>query len=301
MNMKQLKYIMVLAAERSFSVAAERLKISQPSLSQYVKKIEKQIGVELFERVNGEVRLTSAGESYVEYAKKILDLERQMQSSLIDISNFKAGSVIIGTSPYMAASMMPQIACEFNTLYPGMFIKIREGTTIELMEALEQGEYDMCLTLLPVNDRIFEWEKIYSEEMVLAVPSTFEQLDCIIDNKHHYPTINIKQMDKLPFVKLTESQYMQQQLENIVIDYELEIETAAIVKSLEAQIAMVKAGVGVALVPSGMKRFCDAGGVDFYSFRQELPKRDVVIVWRKEIKPSKVMSELINIAQNITW
>ena len=78
MNMKQLKYVLVLAHEGSFSLAADTLGISQPSISQYIKKIEKEQGVELFDRTSGDVRITDAGRIYIEDGRKILDLEKQM-------------------------------------------------------------------------------------------------------------------------------------------------------------------------------------------------------------------------------
>ena len=83
MNARQFRYILVLAAEGSFSKAAKVLNISQPSLSQYVKKIEKQCGLSLFERTNNEVRLTDAGRVYIEAGRKILDIEHQMEGQFL--------------------------------------------------------------------------------------------------------------------------------------------------------------------------------------------------------------------------
>ena len=105
-------------------------------------------------------------------------------------------------------------------------------------------------------------------------------------------------------VMLTESQYMQKQLINLATENDLTIYPAAIVKSLEAQIEMVKAGIGMALVPSGIERFCNKGEtkeVTFYSFTQELPKREVVVMWRKERSLSRVATELKNLISSIKW
>ncbi len=86
MNTKQLKYVLTLVREGTFSRAAEVLNITQPSLSQYIKKIEKEIGLELFDRANGDIRLTDAGRVYVEAGRKILDLEHQMENSFTDLA-----------------------------------------------------------------------------------------------------------------------------------------------------------------------------------------------------------------------
>ena len=173
MNTKQFQYVLTLAQEGSLSKAADTLNITQPSLSQYIKKIEKQIGLELFDRTNGDVRLTDAGRVYIDTGRKILDLEHQMENNFTDLSSYKTGSLIIGAAPYLAASMLPTIARLFQSLHPGMHLVIREGTTAELVEGMEHGGYDLALTLLPIDDRLFSWEKVMEEELVLAVPGSY--------------------------------------------------------------------------------------------------------------------------------
>lgn len=92
MNMKQFRYVLILADKGSFSKVAEGLNVSQPSLSQYIKRIEHDLGVILFDRTGGNVRLTDAGRVYIEAGKKILDTERQMQKQFSDLTANQAGS-----------------------------------------------------------------------------------------------------------------------------------------------------------------------------------------------------------------
>ena len=301
MNTKQLKYVLVLAREGTFSRAAEELNITQPSLSQYIKKIENEIGLELFDRTNGDVRLTDAGRVYVEAGRKILDLEHQMEVSFSDIAAYKTGSLIIGAAPYRTASMMPEIACAFKDIHPGMHLVVREGTTAELAEGMEHGEYDLCLTLLPLDGRLFTWEKVVEEELILAVPASMPLLDANEMPDRKYPGVNAEVLNHQNMVMLTDAQYMQKQLINLVAEYHLTIQTAAVVKSLEAQIAMVRAGIGMALMPSGIERFCVPSEVTFYSFTQSLPKRELVVMWRKDRKLSKAAEELKDIIRGIAW
>ena len=301
MNTKQLQYVITLAHEGSFSKAADTLNISQPSLSQYIKKIEKQIGLSLFDRTNGDVRLTDAGRVYIEAGRRILSIEHQLENSFTDLQSNKTGSLIIGAAPYRAASMLPTIAKSFQNVHIGMHLVIREGTTAELVEGMEHGEYDLALTLLPIDERIFVWEKVMEEELVLAVPSSYSPLPATHLPDRKFPAIQMEELNRKPLVMLTETQYMQKQLNNFVIDYKIKPTTAAIVKSLEAQIEFVKAGVGMALVPSGIERFCIDSSVAFYSFIPELPKREVVVMWRKDRKLSKVAEELVSVIHSIEW
>lgn len=295
MNTKQLEYVLVLADKGSFARAADTLGISQPSLSQYVKKIEKQVGMELFDRTGGEVRLTDAGRVYVEAGKKILDLEHQMQNQFSDIALHKTGSVIVGTSPYRSAAMMPRIVKEYQSIHPGMHVIVEEMTSLELTAAAEHGKFDLCLTLLPVDERIFTWEKVAEEELILAVPSSFNTLQSEVVPGRKYPAIDAEQIDGSKFIMITESQVMQRTLDNLCSDFDISIGKAAVVKSLQAQIAMVRAGVGMAIVPTGIETFCSNNEITFYSFKQDLPKREVVAMWRKDRTLSQATRTLLDI------
>ena len=301
MNLKQFKYVLVLASEGSFAKAADVLNISQPSLSQYVKKIEQQLGVELFDRSGGMVRLTDAGRVYIDAGQKILDLEHQMHNQFHDLAEHKTGSVIVGTSPYRSAAMMPVIAKKFQERYPGMHLIVEEMTSLELLVAAEHGQFDLCLTMLPIDERIFSYEKIAEEELILAVPGTFPLIKAERMPERKYPAIEASAIDQQPFIMITETQMMQQALERIAIDYQLTFKKAAVVKSLEAQIAMVRAGVGMALLPAGIERFCAPDEVRFYSFKQLLPKREVAAVWRGDRKLNQVTRELLQLMKAISW
>lgn len=301
MNTKQFQYVLTLAQEGSFSKAADSLNISQPSLSQYIKKIEREVGLELFDRTNGNVRITDAGLVYIKTARQILDLEHQMEMSLSEIRGYKNGSVIIGAAPYRAAVMMPSIVSSFQSLYPGIHLIVREGTTAELAEGMEDGEYDMALSLLPLDSNLFNWEKIVEEELILAVPASEARFEAKTIMTRKFPVVDATILNDKSMVMLTETQYMQKQLKNILIDKKISIKTAVVVKSLEAQIEMVKAGVGMALVPSGIERFCKPDEVVFYSFSNTLPKREVVVFWRKDRKLSKIAEELKKVIHSIKW
>lgn len=301
MNAKQFKYVITLAREGSFSKAADTLNITQPSLSQYIKKIETELGLELFDRSNGDVRITDAGRIYIDAGQRILDIEHQMENAFTDISAARLGSLIIGAAPYRASSMMPIVAASFQKLYPGVHLVVREGTTAELSEGMEHGEYDLALTLLPVNERLFSYEKVVEEELILAVPAGMPRFQTVTVPARRYPAVEASVLDGQGLVMLTDTQFMQKQLENLLLDNGLTAHPAAVVKSLQAQIEMVKAGVGMALVPSGIELFCRDAGVRFYSFIDPLPRREVVVMWRKDSKLSNAALALKNVICSTRW
>ena len=301
MNTKQFQYVLTLAHEGSFSKAADVLNITQPSLSQYVKKIEKEIGTELFTRTNGDVRITDAGRIYIEAGRRILDIEHQMENAFNDIAECKMGSLIVGTSPYRSASMMPLIASKFKELHPNMYLVIREATTAELLDGMEQGEFDLAVTLLPVDEKRFCHEDLVEEEIVLAVPAAWDRLPAEECSGRRYPAVNTAVLREHPLVMLTETQYMQKQLDDLLYDGSVQAAPAVVVKSLQAQIEMVMSGVGMAVVPSGVGRFCRDGSVVFYSFSDQLLKRKPAVIWRKGVRLSETAKELISVIKTIQW
>lgn len=301
MNLKQLKYVITVTEFGSFSKAADVLNISQPSLSQYIKKIEEQIGVELFERSGGNVRVTDAGKIYIDIGRKILDLENQMQNQLMDVSKCKRGTLTIGTSPFRSASFMPEVAALFREKYPGIQLLIREMETRDLLESAERGEFDLCVTNLPVDSRIFNVENITNEEIVVAVKRGCE-LDDDLRKKskqvkqNAFPTIDVGLLNHQQFVMLTENQFMQTMINNISYEYNLQVQTSVVVKSIEAQIKMVSKGLGVAFVPSGVKNIADSEKISYYSVAQELPERTLGLIYSKDkylSEPVKSMIELL--------
>ena len=303
MNMKQFKYVLVLADVGSFSRAADELNISQPSLSQYIKKIELQLGVELFNRTNGTVRLTDAGKVYIEVGKRILDLENQMQHRFSDLVEHKSGSITVGTTPFRSVTLMPTVLAKFKEIYPGIHIIIDEQETNVLKEAEEKGEFDLCVLTLPVDEKKFAYELIMEEEVVIAIPKDSELNDIL---KRHvikkdgckYEAIDFRLLEGQEFVMITESQIMQRTLNNLCLDSGIEVKTAAVVKSLESQIEMVRKGVGIALVPTGVCKV-DDGKVSYYSLLQEVQRRKVVVVYRKEQYLSAVEKDLIDVMKSL--
>jgi DNA-binding transcriptional LysR family regulator len=295
-NFKQFSYATVLAREGSFSRAAEVLGISQPSLSQYIKKMEAEAGQALFERLNGDVQPTEAGVIYLHTARRVLEAERQMEIALSDLKEYRTGSLTIGTAPYRAASFMPKIALAFQSLHPGMHLAVHEGTTDELAEGLSRGEYDLALTIKPADPAPFEWEIAFEEELLLAVPASLEPIPASPMPGRKYPAADPRDLSGKRAVMLTEGQYMQKRLRKLESEYRLSLKPAAVVKNLIAQIEMVRSGIGMALVPSGIERFCRASEVSFYSLKEPQMRRTVVVLWNKDrplSRPARELKDLI--------
>ncbi|MEN6314888.1 MAG: LysR family transcriptional regulator, partial [Clostridiaceae bacterium] len=163
MDFRQLHYMLKVAEEKSFSKAAKKLYISQPSLSQYISNVEQQLGVRLFDRTTNPLTLTYAGELYEETAKNILYLKDQLLSQMDDIANLQRGHITIGISPFRSTYFLPTILPLFKKNYPGIDVSLAEGTMAELLELAINGATDFSIMTLPIPGELMSYDPIMTE------------------------------------------------------------------------------------------------------------------------------------------
>jgi DNA-binding transcriptional LysR family regulator len=303
MNLKQLKYVLVLSREGSFSRAAEVLGISQPSLSQYIKNIEAQVGASLFLRENGEVRLTDAGRVYIDVGEQILGLEKQMEMRLGDLAAFQGGTVTIGISPYRSVHLMPRVLREFDRLYPDMRLVVRECSGGDLIEGAERGEFDLCVIALPVDDKRFHIEVVQREEVLIAVgrdTPLYQTLSAAATEKEgkRYPAVDIRQVERQPFAMLRAGMPMRTVTDELLQRYGVEVKEKIEVSSNEALLSIVESGVCAAFIPSGLLSR-ENPDVAIFSIAQPAAFRDVAVIYRKHGYLSRPAQDIISILRGL--
>lgn len=305
MNMKQLRYALILHNTGSFSQAAEILGISQPSLSQYIHKIEKDLGVILFERTGTDIRLTDAGKIYLDAGRKILELERQMQHQFSELQGNRSGSVVLGISPHRCFCIAPKLVKQFREAYPGMHLVLEERSGQDLIASAQRGEFDLCLTVLPVNEQLFSYEHVMKEEAVIAVPNGTDlcrklQASAVSVNNRKYPAVDIHMIDGSDFAFLGEGMPMQIILDNVCRKYNLHLRKVVDCRSLEALEAMVSEGICSALIPSYLTGYkIGHSDVTCFSLHQEISTREIVAIYRKGQHLSKPVLDLIKILKTL--
>lgn len=145
MNDKDLIYIRTIADEGGISQASKKLFISQPSLSQSLKRIESSLGVSLFKRTPRGLALTQEGEEYYRMAGKILSIYSSFENEIQNIKELKSGSVAVGATPHRAPILFPEFLAEFHLKYPGINVSVVEASTSELEELLLCGKLDLAI------------------------------------------------------------------------------------------------------------------------------------------------------------
>src|SRR5690606_30847273 len=139
MEFRQLSYAVQIYQEKNFSRAAEKLHIAQPSLSQQLAKLERELGVPLFHRTTNAVEPTHAGEVFVGKAQVMLDLVEQLRNEMNDISNLRKGKLVLGTLPITGSHILPLVLPAFAGRHPGIEISLVEDTTANLEQLTAAG------------------------------------------------------------------------------------------------------------------------------------------------------------------
>lgn len=150
MQFQQLQYFVAVAETRHFTRAAEIVHVAQPSLSQQIKSLERELGAELFSRARGNITLTDAGEALLPLARRILEDAETAHHEVGEIAQLRRGRVRLGATPSLCTGLLPDVLRTYHDRYPGIQLMIEEGGSHDLVRELARGALDLALVVLPL-------------------------------------------------------------------------------------------------------------------------------------------------------
>lgn len=171
MELRQLRYFVAVAEERSFGRAARRLRLSQPPLSMQIKGLEEELGVKLLERSTRRVALTDAGRAFLEKAREILDGVEEARAEAGGADAGLRGRLEVGFISSATLSLLPQAIRLFRERFAGVELELKELTSAQQVEALYEGEILAGLVRLPLRAAGIRFEPVLEEPLVVALPS----------------------------------------------------------------------------------------------------------------------------------
>lgn len=150
MQFQQLQYFVAVAETRHFTRAAELVHVAQPSLSQQIKALERELGADLFRRARGNITLTDAGEALLPLARRILADTDTARHEVQELVQLRRGRVRLGATPSLCTGLLPDVLRAFHDRYPGIRLLIEEGGSHDLVRQLARGALDLALVVLPL-------------------------------------------------------------------------------------------------------------------------------------------------------
>ena len=275
------KYIAAIAEHRSISKAAHAMHVSQPALSQRLKRMEAKLGTELFERTTASLRPTAAGEVVVRYAQRAVAAENSMQREVYSMLNHQRRRLRIGIAMPRANALLAQPIVEFYESFHNCTVELRQVATLEqLHELFLRGEMDFALfTPIAPDPEFYDLEVLCRERLVVVAAQDLgaPQLKNLTSDR-----LSIRQLEGVPFVLPTCGIYFDPIISHLIDASHTQLDI--VMRDCEAELALslVEDGLGVTIVPStyivgraSLRTFeladIDAGNVLRYIRRHDAP------------------------------
>ena len=278
MNSRQLQYAIELAEVRNFSLLAEKLNITQPTLSKQILNLEEDLGVKLFDRATTPLTLTPAGEFFISQAQELLYKEDQILHAMGRFRSGEEGRLVIGISPFRCTYLIPDIVKKIRDRFPFVRVVLHEAGSDILRKEASDGKFDFAIVNLPVDDSVLEITPIVRDTLVLAVPKELCSLLPASCNNE----LEISSISSLPFVVVGKNQEMRHLFDKLCASANFKPRIAAEVVGLNSAWSLANAGVGAALLRLQFVSQANCGeNLSFYTLKGAISQGQPVIIRRR--------------------
>lgn len=307
------KYVYAVYKEQSFTRAARRLFISQPSLSAAIKNIENAVGAPLFERCGGKIELTEIGTEYILAAEQIMSAENDFKRKINDIYNLEMGKLTVGGTNYLSSYVLPRIITKFSSLHPNIEVNLVEANSQSLGTMMKDEQIDIVVDSFDGIDELYEGYPLAKERIFLCVPSMF----AINENFRKYrvtpeiirggkdmiesiPFIPIERFKNENFILLKNGNDMYYRAMNIFNSSGITPKVLFSVDQLNISYALTESGMGLCFVTDTLVKYGGVhGNVSFYNIGEEHCSRTLYIAYKRGRYCTRAMREFIEIAREL--
>lgn len=296
MDLRQLRYFVVLAEELHFGRAADRLGMTQPPLSQTILALEQELGAPLFARTKRTVALTPVGEQWLPYARKLLSDADALPEIARRLSRGETGSLRLAFVSVADYSVLPELISQTKAEYPHVAVALREATSDVQIVALLNGEIDAGLIIPPPLASLhvsLSYLKLREEALVLAAPESWlesgrlreEGGEVDIRDLLHEPLLIFPRRSAPGLHDAITGYYSVHGVEAPIGQEAIQMQTI---------VSLVSGGIGVALVPESLRNL-GRTGVRYLNLRGEPPRLEIGLAWPRKA-PSPTLRRFVEIA-----
>lgn len=244
MNLKQLQYFRVLAQTEHYTKAAEKLYITQPSLSYSISELEREFGTQLFEKEGRNVKLTKYGRFFLSYVEKALDELDLGKNLLLKMVSPTEGKVDLAFIYTLGSKFVPNIVQSFlnETSYKNVEFSFAQGNTQYLINNLKQGKFDLVFCSFVENEPNIDFIPIAQEELVIIVPK-----DHPLSN---YKSVSLNETAPYPFVFFSNESGLRPLIDKMFKDSNIVPKIACEAEEDSAIAGFVAINYGIAIIPN---------------------------------------------------
>jgi DNA-binding transcriptional LysR family regulator len=271
LDWEQLGYFRTVGRTQNVTRAAEQLGMTQPALSRSLGRLERELGVPLFERVGRNVRITRYGEAFLPYVERGLRELEEGRRQLADLSGVEHGIIAFGFLFTLGVEVVPELVRGFKEEHPSVRFDLSQSTGAALERQLVAGEVDLCLTSGPVTNPRVAWKRLGDEELILIVPRGHRLAK--------RRSVRLREVASEPFVSYKPNTAMRDLGDDLCRKAGF-VPTIAFEGEESGTVAgFVAAGLGVAIVPTATPH---ASGSVRLHITEPLARRSIGAIWMKD-------------------
>lgn len=292
-SFRQLQYLVTLSEELHFRRAAERVNVTQPTLSMQIQQLEKRLGVALVERGSAGVTLTPLGREIADRARRVLGEVQDIVDLATSSQHGLHGTVRLGVPSTLGPYLLPHIVPELHSSYPDLKLYVKEEKPSELQAQLQSGMYDLIISPLPIKHSELDVERVFREPLLIVTAHDHALARMQKIERGDLKGVNILAIEK--------GYHLHEQVRDICEEFGANLMRDYEGTSLDTLRLMVGMGVGVAFLPALYVRseIGSRGEVAVLKIKAPSLHRQIGVAWRKRSVHAEQFAEVSELIRDI--
>jgi len=292
MNIRQLRALLEVARQGSFTAAANRLFMAQPTLSELVAQVETALGLRLLERTTRRVTTTREGEMVVQIAERLVASFDEAVRDINAIAGGRQGRISLAALPSAATRFIPPMIARFNEEHPNIGIALRDANAFGVQRSVEQGEVEIGITSLWAASPAIDHETLVTDEFGLV---------CSVNHRlgKSFDPVRWSEVVGEDLVGLGPQTGIHQILAPLATDLSWLKRPKYEIENITTVLSLLERGVGIAILPALSLPPVIADSLVFRGLLDPAISRDIKIIWRRDRPPSPLALRMIEILKTV--
>ncbi|MEK4560576.1 LysR family transcriptional regulator [Staphylococcus sp. FSL K6-3157] len=274
MELRHMQYFVEVVKQKSMTKAAAKLFITQPTISNTIRLLEKELEVTLFNRYKNQIYLTDAGEAFFFQCKEMLKMYENIPNELSNLLELKSGHLKIGIPTIINIRRLIKLISQFHDSYPNVTFQLFENGSKKIENDIYYGDLDMGITVLPTNHKIFSTFTFLEEKLKLVVHK-----DHPLSDKD---TIDIEDLEHQEFILFNSDFYLNDKIKNTCRNYGFNPNIIFETTQWSFIEEMLINNMGICILPEGILDLLDKD-LKAININEPSMKWELAIIWRKDI------------------